>query len=434
MGPQFTFGLLTSLILFSLVFYSHSWAAHPGEKTSSFSRDQPSIRIRVEQDSHFEVRGLDLKFFRTSKLGDPLSKILDTKERSVWQITCKKGEIVLDWREKKWNFRMTRPMSIQTPAGFLALNGRPYRSELRVFPAEKGGCSVVNVVDIEKYLDGLVNAEFSASWDADAIAAQVIAARTYAYYQISEAKKSGRYYDVESTVKDQVYDGPKKEDYRASQSVDRTSGLVLMAEKKGKSVPLKAFYHSTCGGKTELPQNVWGKNYVGFKKRVRCPYCKKSPRYGWKYDLTLEKLRSAILNGAEEEGAPKNWPRVWKPLVKTGSLEKFNIIKRANSRRASEIKMLWKLGESESPIYRELSMSASRFRSWMGSMRIRSTAFQARTIKRGDQVVSYQFYGKGYGHGVGMCQWGAKVMGEKGYNMAKILKHYYPQAFLKRLW
>src|SRR5204863_176919 len=121
------------------------------------------------------------------------------------------------------------PVSVRTPTGVLSYRGNPFREEIRIY-ARNGTCDVVNAVDLEKYLDGLVNSEFSAKWNAQSIEAQVIAARTYALYQIREAeKKSDSYFDVEATIKDQMYSGFNHEDFRAAQSVEQTRGMVLVA-------------------------------------------------------------------------------------------------------------------------------------------------------------------------------------------------------------
>ena len=104
--------------------------------------------------------------------------------------------------------RFRSPTTVETPAGFFQYKGRPYRETLRIHALPSGECEVVNEVDLEKYLDGLVNSEFSSQWSEEAVAAQAIAARTYAFYQMREAHmRPEAHYDVDSTTKDQVYDG-----------------------------------------------------------------------------------------------------------------------------------------------------------------------------------------------------------------------------------
>lgn len=312
--------------------------------------------------------------------------------------------------------------SFRVSQGVLTLGSRAYRGELRIH--EKGGhCEIVNHLPLENYLEGLVNTEFSSKWKEEAIAAQVVAARSYAYSQMSQARRHpSSYYDVENTVHDQVYEGALKEDLKATEMVRRTQGLVLVIPLKGKrggeDKPIKAFYHSTCGGQTEIPEHVWGPAYRGFLKSVKCPFCVNSPKFKWEYSLSEKNLTEILLQEVEKS-------RRKDPQLK---LLQLKSLQTNTTGRVAELLILW--DSAKGPFTQVLKGSA--FRNAIGPTRLRSTSFTADVFGE-TPVRQWRFKGVGNGHGVGMCQWGAKIMGDRGFKMDQILKFYYPEAVLKKM-
>lgn len=385
----------------------------------------PLIRVRILQSAaRVRVRGFDLR----------AGALFSARRASEWEIQClASGQVRATSIGGASEGR--GPVRIETPAGFLSLQGRPYRYALIVHPVEgEARCDVINEVDLEKYLDGLISSEFSAEWSPESIGAQAVAARTYALFRMNEARASGQYFDVDATVKDQVYDGSLREDYRASRAAERTRGQVLtLARAGGKILPLKAFYHSTCGGRTELPESVWGFSSPGFKHRVSCPFCVSSPRYLWDLELDSARVRRALLEGAATSShgrdVARRWPARWREALTRGNLEDLRTASRDSaSGRVTDVVTLWSPGSGGARL--ELRLPAVRFREWIGAGQLRSTNFALRALG-GDR---WLVQGRGNGHGVGMCQWGAKVMGEKGYKTASILHHYYPDATIRKLW
>jgi stage II sporulation protein D len=263
----------------------------------------------------------------------------------------------------------------------------------------------------------------------------VIAARTYALHQIRAAHADpDRHYDVDASTRDQVYDGSMKEDFRASRSVQKTKGMVLTVGPASRPEPLKAFYHSTCGGMTELPQHVWGGSFAGFKHPVKCPYCLSSPALNWKLELSHAEMVQAFKRGIQvQEIHPsfaQHWPPLWRTVIKMGHLLALRSESVDPEGRVAQVVSVWQ-GPS-GPIV--LPLTGVKLREWLGAARFRSAAFQVTSIhdNRGGQ--QWRFEGRGNGHGVGMCQWGAKTMGERGFKTSAILKHYYPDAVLRKMW
>lgn len=405
-----------------------SWASDP-------------VRIRVRLDSAIarpRVRGIDLgiRALNAQDRGPNSRSGLTPALTTEWEFQCQKGRVRALQIGGHQTFDLESPVSITTPAGFLQFQGHPFREEIRILDSGSS-CEVLNVLDVEKYLDGLVNSEFSSRWNEESIQAQVIAARSYAYYQIQRSKK--RRFDVDSSIQDQVYDGSIREDSRASRIVSKTRGWVLTIPGSKKGEPLKAFYHSTCAGMTELPERVWGAKFPGFRKRVSCPFCVNSPALHWGLDFSTSTIEDRLRKGAlSQPQVVQVNPRLddWRMLIEQGQLIHLEVEdepseESALMKRVRRLVTQWRWQDRTV----ELILSGARFREWMGSSQFRSAAFEVTPLQLSSGIPQrWHFRGRGYGHGVGMCQYGAKAMGEKGFQMAKILKHYYPDAVLEKLW
>jgi stage II sporulation protein D len=414
----------------------------------------PKVRVRIIDsartvlfrgfDLHFQsVNREDFKIQQASALRSLASRpsLSARSDRlSQWRVSCPNAGVVEaeQMGNGKYPLRtvyFAGPIRAESPSGFVTVQNRPYREELVVHSiSTKRGweCEVVNQVDVENYLDGLVNAEFSAAWNREAIDAQVVAARTYAYYQIKlSAKRVGSHFDLDSTIKDQVYDGSTREDYRSRLSAIRTRGMILKASANDEW-PIKAYYHSTCGGATELPEVVWGTPMKGFRRRVVCPYCRNSPSFIWDVPLGAKEIALQIWKGAHELAAGdrekiRTWPESWEHELRESTLSDLRVTSQNVSGRAEIVTSRWKNAQGKEYV---LSMPGTLFRSWLGPSRLKSTVFQVLAAGKDQWVLR----GRGFGHGVGLCQWGAKALGENGKKAREILKFYYPDTVLARAW
>ncbi|MFZ9596345.1 MAG: SpoIID/LytB domain-containing protein [Bdellovibrionia bacterium] len=410
-----------------------SFAAPEGSglhsKLGSRSGSGLQIRVRIgDRLSGFNVRGYDLSI-RSGK-----QTPFKFNQTSQWNVTCHGNQV--EFQPKfpgASGFQLTSPVLIQSPVGFLSFNDRPYREEFRIYSGSQG-CDLVNVLDLEKYLDGLVNSEFSSEWNEEAIEAQVVAARTYAYFQMQQAQSvRGAYFDLDATVKDQVYSGVIKESLRGSQAAEKTRGMILTSGaaglKKNVIAPIKAYYHSTCGGWTELPERVWGKKSEGFKRQVSCPFCSSSPRYRWGLTLSGFELGDLIKKGAVHSPSPGLLLKEFPSGLEKAELLDLQVKEVSQTGRVESLLSVWKVSHQVV----SLLIPAVKLRDWIGTTRLRSTWFTL-SESRGFFKRQWRFEGRGNGHGVGLCQWGTKTMGEQGFKMASILKYYYPDAELKKLW
>jgi stage II sporulation protein D len=278
----------------------------------------------------------------------------------------------------------------------LYVNGKPYRGVVETIPDDKG-VLVVNELQLEDYLVGLINCEISSAWPIEAVKAQAVIARTYALNR--KRTRSTTHYHLESSVIDQVYDGCEIEDSRARRGVSDTAGEVLIYQ----GAVIQAFYHSNCGGRTEASENVWGKRlpYLG---GVDCTYCLTSPSSTWDLNIALRDLEDKLISAGHRISGVKN--------IRPGA--------RNNRGRLKNVVVETSRGE--------LSLTGDQFRKSIGYNVIKSTNF---SVKVENGVAG--FSGFGNGHGVGLCQWGAKQRALDGFRYDEILSYYYPGTSLIKL-
>ncbi|RNC71375.1 MAG: SpoIID/LytB domain-containing protein [Desulfuromonadales bacterium] len=292
--------------------------------------------------------------------------------------------------------RTVRRLTAASP-GAVIVNGKRYRGAIEISPVDKG-LVVVNELPLEEYLVGLINCEISSQWPIESVKAQAVVARTYAVFQ--KRARAGALYHLESSVLDQVYDGCEIEDSRALRGVNETAGEILAYNGQ----PIQAFYHSNCGGRTEVAENVWGFP-LPYLRSVDCAYCATSPSLRWEQTIPLKKLES-LLKGAG---------------VQVQGLRDIREGKRNGSGRLSDISLVSARGTT--------SMPAVAFRKAIGYTVIKSTSFTVRVAN--DTAV---FAGTGYGHGVGLCQWGTRQRAADGFSYREILSYYYPGTVVYKLY
>jgi stage II sporulation protein D len=249
---------------------------------------------------------------------------------------------------------------------------------------------LINELDLEEYLKGVVPVELSPTWHPEALKAQAIIARTYALHQ--RQANPGREYDLLATTADQVYGGRGKEQPSSNQAVDETRGLVLTFEGE----LILSAYHSTSAGPTEDAAEVWGMD-LPYLKGVSCPFDQASPYYQWNKSFRMEAVQESFSKAG----------------YAIGTIASVTPFRWTAAGRISRIRVLHSQGE--------LIVKAEDLRRVLGYTELPSTRFRIGKIGR-----EMQIQGNGYGHGVGLCQWGAKEMAEMGYSYDKILKYYYP--------
>ena len=447
--------LLITLKFAALLESAHALPVDPKARASELILTPKTVRVKLSDLGRVMViKGTDLALSLAKK------PELGNVQADEWMVDCKRSLIVQPLTGKSRVIPRSGVL-IESLSGILSINGRRFREQIVVYPKEllspydssqrnNTQCLVVNHIQIEKYLESVVNGEFNSQWASSAVEAQIIAARTYALYQMKEMRKDrGRVFDVESTQKDQMYLGLDKVDSRSSQLVANTRGMILVPKNSRNLDPIKAFYHASCGGSTVLPQQVWGTRLAGFTKKASCPYCANSPSYHWEYRVDLAEVEKKIKHGLQVDAANrKAWParfvkspaQWWlsgvKPLgaeIKQTNLA-VDLVPSAHADLDEQDQRVQKLqfefhSRADSNAKLLVQMDAYQARNWLDPAKMKSTLYHL--FQSGRTLI---FKGKGSGHGVGMCQWGAKHMGEIGFTRDQILMHYYPGVKVARLW
>ena len=274
-----------------------------------------------------------------------------------------------------------------TGGGYVWIGDRWYRGNTQVVPTSKG-LTAVNHVDLEQYLYSVLGSEMSASWPLEALKAQAVAARSYALYKRQTSGNS--VYDVGDTQTWQVYKGVETEAKSTQIAVSSTDGQVMTY--KGKII--LAVFHSSSGGHTENVEDVWSEPL---------PYLRGVKDY--------------------DEGTPEyRWQKTFSPSELSQRLGISNIRSLIPERTTTygSIKTMKVVGDSGSK-----SLSGSKLRQALG---LKSTRFTVTSTP-----TAFQIDGSGFGHGLGMSQWGAYNLARQGVNYQKILSHYYQSATLAKI-
>ncbi len=290
------------------------------------------------------------------------------------------------------------PLRLHPAERFIHIDQRPYRGTIEIDQDEKG-LLVINEVSLEDYVAGIINSEVSSSWPMEMLKAQSVIARTYAVYQ--KRKREHLPFHLTATSMHQLYSGAHREDERVLSAVRATRGEVLFY----RGEPALTVYHSNAGGITEYAREVWSKDYP-YLRSVKSRYDSLAPNYRWEAYLRATTIESALNRAGYELAVPV--AIIVKKRSSTGRVKKVSI---------------------RDAYGRTVVLRGEQLRGILGYGVIKSTLFSVK--KRGRFFI---FRGRGSGHGVGLSQWGARGMAERGYSYREILKHYYPGTKLKRIY
>ena len=273
--------------------------------------------------------------------------------------------------------------------GDLMVNGTHYFGNIDVLRG-KNSLYLINEIPLEEYIKNVVSAEVGSNWDMEALKVQAVISRTYAMYQKNQNNRN-REYDITSSVLHQVYKGSSS-DTRISYAVMDTEGEVLTYNGN----LIEAFYHSTSGGKTEDPSEVFGKSYP-YLKPVESD-CELSPYWIWERRIPVEEIEKAL---------------------NIKGIRNMQIKSYTSTQRVKTVDVHHSEGI--------LNVETKDLRKMLGWSRLPSTNF---TLSRDNG--DYVFDGKGYGHGVGLCQWSALEMSKGGMTYKQILDYFYPGTKLEK--
>ena len=355
---------------------------------ASLSGDEPTVRVAVvsprgEVILHGE--GLVL----AHKEGEPTPM-----PRGKARIKPSPGGGI--WIEGVGGVRRGTP--VETRIGPISIGDRSYPGHLELYE-EGGELTLVAEVAMEEYVAGVVSSEVPASWGLEAKKAQAVAARSYAVMRRAQASDS---WHLRATVLDQVYSG-RPVDPGSRAAVEATHGQVLALDGDLVSV----YFSSTCAGHTETPDNVWPDRPSHGTASVACGFCDRSPNYSWTTSIGAADLQGE-LRGAGH---------------KAGAIERLELRSGASGGRVRAIDVVTDDGT--------VTLAGNEFRALIGYGKVKSTRF---SVEFDPAASAFVLSGSGFGHGVGLCQWGAQGMDRAGRDYREILGRYFPQTDIAHLW
>ena len=448
--------------IFVIIAFVLTW---PGE---SFARD---VYVRLSNSGSYSIGITEGMLTMTDSEGR-LANLGDSAEISV-----SGGYAVI------MGHQFLLPVRI-SGAGLLQHKGRMYRGAFMITPR----AGLLNVIDVEAYLCGVLPAEVGANWHNEALRTQAICARTYVLKQSMNRAEKG--YDVVDTDADQVYKGAGVETAKTNQAVASTAGEVLTY---GKDLAI-TYFHSDSGGHTADISDVWGTNYP-YLKGVPEIVNYKSPVSSWNAKISAQRIQNAVKkvtgddigeisevqvsevddggravtmtfigsNGSKSMKASQFRtavsPREIKSTMLTPSGGAFKVDNKATpsgivtpqKTQASDTALTFEEERGLAKMASEGVFTSTElidmlsnpgklkkyYQTGIGRVGKKSEPAKKPRNKYGYSVEKagndFIFYGRGWGHGVGMSQWGAMAMAEQGYTAEKILAHYYPGTSVKKI-
>jgi stage II sporulation protein D len=332
--------------------------------------------------------------------------VRDSSGRSLGEIAPMNAFIA---QPKQGSVALDRWQSAQiwvepTDGGYVYIGDRWYRGRTLVTPS-KSGLVAVNYVDLEQYLYSVLGGEMNGNWPQEALKAQAVAARSYALYHRERAIAASRPYDVVDTTASQVYRGIQDESTGTQMAVNATASQVLAYGNR----PIEAVFHSSAGGCTENSEDVW-LNPVPYLKSVREGFQEVSPVAQWEIDIPRNELSKRI------------------PGV--GNIVAFEPVSITTCGRIKSMQVVGDRGRKT--ISGEALQTALNLKSTLFNI-LPPPALEASKAKEQASPTMFQVIGRGFGHGLGLSQWGAYNLALGGNNYQQILGLYYKNASLGKI-
>ncbi len=282
---------------------------------------------------------------------------------------------------------------------YVRVNGRRYRGTVLMRNSGRNSLTVINELGIDEYLFGILPKEVSPDWPMEALKAQAVVSRSFALKNLGRHVSEG--FNLCSKVHCQVYGGMEGEHEKTNEAVENTYNEVVLY----KEDLANTLFFSNCGGKTEFPGNAWESSASPpYLKPVRCKYCKSYRHHSWEQSVSPERIADALRKFGIGE-----------------PIRSVAIAAKGSSGRAASLKIRSASGSA--------TVRASQFRMSLGPDVIRSTLITR--IRKANGL--FYFYGRGWGHGVGLCQEGARGMAERKKSYRKIVQFYYPGTKIERI-
>jgi stage II sporulation protein D len=312
----------------------------------------------------------------------------------------------------------------QSQEGSVSIGERAYRGCFRFIPTGDNTFDLVNDVDIDSYLKGVLARELFRTWNEETYRAQAIVARTYALYQARTADPS-RHFDLYSDQRSQVYGGIQDESGKSRRAVEDTAGIVVAYGPPGQERIFKTYFSACCGGITQSAADAFGEAYVvPLSDQDVQGLCRQAPRFNWgpveisKAELT----RRLRLYGQRRDRGERSMAELSRLEIQSGN--RFN--------RPIRFVAIDANGTRYSLLGEELRNAINSFATKEQPQKLNSSFVKVINEPASDLIRFVE--GHGHGHGVGMCQWCSQTRAEAGMQHEDIVLSAFPRAKLVRAY
>lgn len=402
-----------------------------GPSPAAADEAEPLVRVRIRADAD-QVAVSGPAMIRVTDEEGGTDIMNGPLTLSAWPDKTR-GVRVTDARGTMWSIPSGVTLSAVDEGGRpdptpLHVDDARYVGSLFIRPSRSsnGRLDAINITPIEPYLAGVISKELYPRWPEETFCVQAVCARSYALHQSRRARSSGRDFDLEATTADQVFPG-LTEHIAANHAVRRTRGIVLSY----RGSVLRTYYSSTCGGRTANARDVWGtgdgveyNRLAPLQAHARDIACQESPLFRWEVRRSIDDLSRRLHAWGEANRMT---------IARLGRIIAIRIAHENDQGRPSRFEVRDDLG-------RTYTLSAERFRVAANfpveglpaierATRVHSSDVAVRID--GDSVV---LSGRGFGHGVGMCQFCAKGLSDQGMDWRTMLKSFYPGASFDRAY
>lgn len=381
-----------------------------------FEREIP-VQLYEGPGALIEVRGsAALECYR----GDKLSEVYYFSSNINLQY-AEKGIEVLDHNGRLTSGLTEIRCKPRNESTFLAFDNRNYRGHMRgVYSDEREGIILLNMVDVEDYLMGVLPGEIGERTDEEyeAVKAQAVAARTYAVWRLTSDGSSGMLFP---TIADQLYLGKDSEMELLSRAVIETTGEIMTCDNR----PIAAYYHAVCGGRTSAIEDIWPEKgkYAYLVGADDDDYCIWAKTYLWSETFDNQILRENLGAYFSDRAAKQS-----------GYLEKIIDIEFSTDRRSGRVAEMKIFTEKEVYIVERDQIRWALGRPSSPGAILPSTKFKVEKNNAGNGGLQLTITGTGNGHSVGACQCGVIGRARAGQKYDEILKTYYQQVRIEKIY
>ncbi len=405
--------IITAIFLIAVSIYINSCS--PSKRFSNkenenvIDAEQMQIKNAISVLLADKINSTSLNFTTSIAIFDG-NKKANINAGKLIKIENKNDRLSIKWNDNLYDCTYAEIISTDRNK-LLNYGNKNYRGSFLLF-CNHGDIQLINTLTLDDYLKSVVPSEMPIGNGHnynEALKAFTICARTYA---ISKLNKNSNY-DIYSDVRDQVYSGAKRENDLTNSIVDETQNMILTYQNR----PAVIYYSSTCGGMTEDVQNVFSDEHIPYLVSIKDgepANCSISPRFNWEEKISKQRFISSLFDAK---------------LIndKTSTLINIQIKSRFASGRIDELQITYSEQGSEN----QISIYGNKIRSIIRNSNngiLFSSNFSVSFD--GDEII---LRGKGYGHGVGMCQWGAIAQSKRGINYKKILEFYFPGTKVEKI-